>query len=552
MTPEDRAAAVHLVREQLAGDARERDALCEVASRTGHSESNLRRWLQRVAEGEAAGVAAVEALQDRPRTGRPAKVWDESGAELAWTTWKGLYLEPEQRPASVCWHRVSQIAALRHWKIPSCRAFLRRLRAQLPARDVIRAREGRIAALATFPFQARSVADLKPLDYVNGDGYVHNLLVVPPGGGKPIRPRTWTWQDVRTRKLLAHRSGPTESSDLIRKALYDMCKDYGAPGVALVLDNTRAASAQWLGGSTLRWRRDRDDAPTVFHSIGVPLRVVRTGVERTDGGKGVGRGQAKPVERAHKDYGEWMDKHPLAGGAYTGRSPLRKPENYGSRAIDWETFERIVVEDIAALNALPNRRTEAAGGTRSFNEVWDAEIATVPVTRLSPAQLALLLMAAESTALQRSGAFTLQAGAAIGMGRNRYYHPDLVARAGQRVLVRFDPAALHGGAEVFDLDGKWLCRAEWLPSAGFGDQEAGRDHNRARRAYIRDVDEAARKRDSAAEVYERYGPGPIKPAEPAPPKVVRMVPEHAKRPDVARRLALEERRNRGLQALINQ
>ena len=541
-----------MVREQIAGGAKGPHAIRQVAQRRGCSPARLRCWLERVLEEEAGGVAAVEALADRPRSGRPPKVWDLTGAEVAWRLWRRYFLRLEAPPASVCRQRVRVLADTRGWQIPSAKTFLRRLRAEIPAQVVIRAREGRLAAMATFPFQSRSVEGMKPLQYVNGDGYTHNLMVLPPGGGKPMRPVTWTWQDVRTRKILAHRSGPTESSDLVRTALHDLCKDYGVPG-ALVLDNTRAASAQWLGGSTLRWRRDREDAPTVFDSIGVPLaKIVRTGVEHTESGKAVGHGWAKPVERTHRDYGEWMDKHPLAEGAGTGRSPVRKPENYGERAIEWELFERIVAEDIAALNALPNRRTEAAAGVRSFDQVWDAEIATVAVTRLSQAQLALLLMAAESTAVQRSGAFTLVAGAAAGMGRNRYYHSSLVARAGKHIVARFDPAALHAGAEVFDRDGKWLCRADWLPSAGFGDQEAAQDHNRKRRAWMRDVDRAARNRDSAAEVYEQHGPGPMKPAAPASPKVVRLVPEHAKRPDVARRRELEERRNRGLQALINQ
>lgn len=548
-TPADRAAAVHLVRERIAGGAARRTALQDVSVRVGVPASSLRRWLDRALDGEAGGVGAVEALADRPRPGRPPRAWSEPGAEDAWTVWRGLYLSLAAPAASVCWHRTREIAAVRGWRIPSQKAFLRRLRAELPARDVIRAREGRLAALGTFPFQARSVADLKPLQVVNGDGYVHNLLVVPPGGGRPVRPRTWTWQDVRTRRLLAHRSGPTESADLVRSALWDLCREHGAPGEALVLDNTRAASAQWLGGSTVRWRRDREDAPTVFHSIGIPLRVVRTGVERTAGGRAAGRGWAKPVERAHRDFGDWIDKHPLATGAYTGRDPSRKPENHGTAPVDWETFERIVADDVARLNALPGRRTEACGGTLSFDEAWAREIAETPITRLSAAQLALLLMAAESTAVQRSGAFTLRSGEAIGMGRNRYYHPDLVAKSGQRVVARFDPQRLHDGAQVFDLDGKWLCAARWLPSAGFGDVEAAAEHNRARRAWMRDTDRAHDQRDRAADVYARHAPLAPAPARRPSPKVVRMVPDHAARPDVARQEALRRRLADGLRAV---
>lgn len=546
----DRVAAVRSVRGRIAAGATRAAAIGAVAEATGHSAPALRRWLDRALAGEAAGVAAADALADRPRPGRP-RVWREDGAEDAWLVWQGLYLADTAPPASVCWDRTRRIAAMNGWFLPNCKTFVRRLRADVRAVDVIRAREGRMAAMATFPFQARSVADLSPLDVVNGDGYVHNLLVVPPGGGEPIRPRTWTWQDVRTRKLLAHRSGPVESSDLIRKALWDLCRDHGAPREAIVLDNTRAASAAWLGGSTLRWRRDREDAPTVFDSIGIPLRVVRTGVEHDDGGRAKGRGWAKPVERAHLDYGEWMDKHPFAEGAYTGRNPMAKPETHGTAPLDWETFERIVAEDVAALNARPGRRTEACAGKLSFDQAWDAEIAVTTVTRLSSAQLSLLLMAAESTTVRRDGSFTLRSGAAIGMGRNRYYHPDLVARGGGSVVVRFDPQRLHAGAHVFDRKtGKWLCDADWLPSAGFTDTEAAGEHARAKRAYIRHVDRGHKARRRAADVYAEHHPAPRAP-QPASPKVVRMVPDHDQRPDIARRREIEERRRRGLRRLAD-
>lgn len=551
-TAADRAAAVALARERIAAGTSRAAAVRDVAARVGVGAASLRRWLERAEAAAAEGAAVIEAVADRARPGRPPRVWSAPGAEDAWQVWRGLYLSLSAPPASVCWHRTREIAALRGWSVPPAKTFMRRLRAELPARDVIRAREGRLPALQTFPFLARSVEGVKPLEAVSGDGYRHDLLVIPPDGGKPIRPVTWTWQDVRTRRLLAHRSGPTESADLVRTALWDLCTNHGAPR-ALVLDNTRAASAGWLGGPTVRWRRDREDAPTVFHSLGIPVRVIRTGVERTAGGRAAGRGWAKPVERAHRDYGDWIDSHPLAEGASTGRSTATKPEDHGTRPLDWETFIRIVDDDVRALNALPGRRTEACGGRLSFDQAWEREIATTPVTRLSPAQAALLLMAAESTAVQRSGAFTLRLGAAIGMGRNRYYHPDLVAWAGKRVVARIDPSALHAGAAVFEVaSGRWICDARWLPSAGFGDVEAAADHNRARRAGMRDLDRAHEQRDRARDIYAAHA-APRLAAAPAPgprPKVVRMVPDGGEaRPDAARTEALRRRLSEGLRAV---
>jgi hypothetical protein len=53
-------------------------------------------------------------------------------------------------------------------------------------------------------------------------------------------------------------------------------------------------------------------------------------------------GQAKPIERAWLDFCGRIAKHPAFAGAYTGNSPVAKPENYGSRAVKWADFERVV------------------------------------------------------------------------------------------------------------------------------------------------------------------------------------------------------------------
>ncbi|MDI5035918.1 hypothetical protein MJM43_29325, partial [Salmonella enterica subsp. enterica serovar Montevideo] len=39
---------------------------------------------------------------------------------------------------------------------------------------------------------------------INGDGYLHNVFV-RWFNGDVIRPKTWFWQDVKTRKILGWR-----------------------------------------------------------------------------------------------------------------------------------------------------------------------------------------------------------------------------------------------------------------------------------------------------------------------------------------------------------
>lgn len=543
-----RAATVALVQDRVAGGAAVADALRAVAADADVSVPTLRRWVARAAAAGAAGQVATAGLVDRPRAGRPATVWMQPGAEDAWRLWQVAYLRLEKPSAAGCWETVRRVGVTRGWRLPSVQAFLRRLRAETPAPQIVRAREGRLAALATYPFQRRTVADLAPLELVNGDGYRHNIFVIPEGGGKPFRPLTWFWQDVRTRKMLAWRSGPTESADLIRLSLHDLVVAYGVPG-GVLLDNTRAASTKWFGGSNCRWRADQDEPVQGILDV-LGIRVVHTGVEHEVNGKARGHGWAKPVERAFRDLGETVDKHPWAAGAYTGRSPAHKPANYDEdHALTWEQFVGVLADGMLQHDARPGRETEAAAG-RSFEATWAAEIATTPVRRLTRAQQGLLLLAVESTKIKRSGVFTLAAGRAAGLPQNEYWHPDLVAVAGRRIVARFDPQNLHGGVEVFDAQGRWLCRADCRLPVGVLDTVTAKRTNRERRAWQRNLDKADAARERLEDVLEQYDvQRPVAPPAPVreSPKLVRMTPDAPARPDTARRKELERRRDRGLQ-----
>lgn len=65
------------------------------------------------------------------------------------------------------------------------------------------------------------------------------LGAIPDGEIK--RPKTWLWQDVRTRKVLAARTDKSENTDTIRLSLLDVISRYGLPK-HLTIDNTRAAA----------------------------------------------------------------------------------------------------------------------------------------------------------------------------------------------------------------------------------------------------------------------------------------------------------------------
>lgn len=84
------------------------------------------------------------------------------------------------------------------------------------------------------------------MQWINGDGYQHNVFV-KWFNGEILRPKTWFWQDVASRKIIGWRTDVSENTDSIRLSLMDVFQTYGIPQ-ELTIDNTRAAANKWLTG----------------------------------------------------------------------------------------------------------------------------------------------------------------------------------------------------------------------------------------------------------------------------------------------------------------
>ena len=214
-------------------------------------------------------------------------------------------------------------------------------------------------------------------------------------------------------------------------------------------------------------------------------------------------GQAKPIERAFRDLAESISKDPRLAGAYTGNRPDAKPENYGSKAVEWELLEQVVREAIVEHNARPGRRTETARG-RSFDETFAESYRSRVVKRLAPSQRAMLLLASKPVKVRPSNV--------IEVAGNSYGVDPALGLAGQRVVARFDPDDLTRPVMVFSLDGRMLGEA--MPTVRrFDDhQEAQafrREMRRARkahRAYLASLEKMAE-----IEIPVAQAPGPPKP-----------------------------------------
>ncbi|ACL72748.1 transposase A [Thioalkalivibrio sulfidiphilus HL-EbGr7] len=412
----------------------------------------------------------------------------------AWDVFKADYLRLEQPSANSCYRRLTQLAEVNGWTIPSVKALLRRLREEVGEVAVCLAREGAEAAMRRYPAQQRDRSVFHALEAVNADGHKFDVFVRFPGMGPKEKGRAMltVWQDLYSGKILAWRVSQTESSDSYRLSFADLLRDYGIPR-HIYVDNGRGIASKMLtGGSATRYR----GKVTAEDPLGLFTQLVGSdGIHWTT----PYHGQAKPIERAFRDMCDDIAKHPEFAGAYTGNTPMNKPENYGKRAIELEAFLAVVERGIREHNARPGRRAAICAG-RSFDAVfqesYQANAHRIP--RPTRGQLRKWLLTLErATADKTTGA--------IHVLGNRYWSEPLARLAGlpanrRRVMVAFDPDNLHAGVQVETLDGREICFAPCLHATGFNDTQAARDHARNKAAYKRATKEqleAQRRMDTA-------------------------------------------------------
>ncbi|MFZ5607169.1 MAG: transposase domain-containing protein [Pseudomonadota bacterium] len=499
-----RLLPVQTVRRLIDSGLRARQAIREAAAAHGVAEATLRRWWY--GGGSCPGVDHAAPADYLPLLA-PRHQGSGHEAEMspeAWEVIKSDYLRPEQPALWACYRRLREVAPNHGWVVPSYATIARRIEA-LPWQVRVLAREGREALARRLPHITRTKDHLHALEAVNADGHVFDLRVQLPSGGIG-RPVLVAWQDIYSGKILAWRVAETLSSHLVQTTFGDLVERYGIPAHAY-LDNGREFAAKLLtGGSKTRYRfRIREEDPTgLFPQLGVQVHWTTPY-----------HGQAKPIERAFRDLCEGISKHPAAAGAYTGNSPLAKPDNYGSRALAWDEFVRLVDAGIAAHNARPDRRSATARG-RSFDDVFNASYAASVIRRASPEQRRLWLLAAEGLKVRREG-YVVIAG-------NAYFGEAVSALAGQHVVVRFDPDRLDQPVHVYTLEGRYVGSAE-RTTARFDDIDTAREHARAhrqRQRAARDLHAATVRMEALAEV-ARLPAADTPPAAPPAPAAVQLV-----------------------------
>lgn len=454
------------------------EAIEKVAADNEVSKGSLKRWYYKVRNFERSDWLPILLGNYSTSKSRQADI-----SEQAWEAFKADYLRLERPQMGTCYERLKAMAAEHNWTIPSLSSIKRKLEREVPKPQRVMLRQGERALADMYPALVRSVETLEAMEWINGDGYQHNAFV-RWHNGEIVRPKTWLWQDIRTRKILAYRTDLSENSDTIRLALMDLVSRYGIPR-KLTIDNTRAAANKWMTGGVknrYRFKVKEDDPMGIIPLLGIEL--FWTSVQF-----GMGHGQAKPIERAfsHGGLGETIDKHPLLAGHHAGANVLDKPDNYhgGKDGASYEDFITALEQGIELWNNRVKRDTEICQGVYSFSQVFERDYALATVRRATTEQMRLLMLMSEAVTLKSNGTFELSCGGKVFGQKNRYEAVDLIGSNHKKVVVKFDPDKLHDTVWVYSLDGRFLAEADCTEKVAFGDKATGREHDKARKQYVK-------------------------------------------------------------------
>lgn len=449
-------------------------------------------------------------------TGRTATA--ETSPE-AWDAFKADYLRLEQPPAESCYRRLTKLAAKHDWIVPSIKTLRRRLDTEVGAVAITLAREGVEAMMRRYPAQERDRSIFHALEAVNADGHKMDVFVKFPDGTIG-RPMITVWQDLYSGRMLSWRVSQTESADSYRLSFADLLRENGIPRHVYVDNGRGIASKMLTGGVANRYRFK----VTAGETLGLLTQLV--------GSEGIHwatpyHGQSKPIERAFRDWCSDIAKDPRFAGAYTGNSPMAKPENYGSKAVAFDTFIAVLDEGVKEHNARAGRRSAICAG-RSFDQVFEESAAANAhrIARPTQRQLRQFLLAAQAiTANKKDGSITLL--------DNRYWCEPLARLADapatrRKVVVHFDPDNLHEGVFVHEINGVEIGHAACISRTGFNDTQAAREHARGKSQYRRATKEqleAQRRMDAAklGELLDEARDDTTEPPAPARQKVTQGV-----------------------------
>ncbi|MGZ8916265.1 MAG: transposase domain-containing protein [Methylobacter sp.] len=374
-----------------------------------------------------------------------------------------LYLHRRQPSFKDCYRRTEDMAKANGWTIPGEATLRRRLEAEYSVGIITYMRQGPEAFRLLTPFQMRDKTVFRAGEAVSGDGLKFDKLWVEWPDGEIINTSTaWVWQDLYSGKIIAWRLGKTESTDLFRLATYDMTGQF-LPSY-LQVDNTRvAANKMMTGGAQGRHRFGNQPNDPLGMLLMLGMDVHFTDPDHTVASPG-----SKPVERAF-GIGGIHDK--------VATNPKIRDRGFSkATAISSAELREAIDYEVKRHNAQEKRRSLVCGGVMSFDQAYEKSFVSWAPRKATEAQRRLLMLSIEVVkANSNNGMVSIKAGKSQ-LGSNRYWCETLNEYRGHDVGVFYDPDNLTKDVDIYSLEGKYLMTAQYEPSVGFTDKEAGSEY----------------------------------------------------------------------------
>ncbi len=362
------------------------------------------------------------------------------------------------------------------WVIPS-ENTVRRFLAQTPAPPEILGRMGPKALEASYPTVRKDYENLAVHELWESDGHRADVWCKWPDG-KVARPFVVVWRDVRSRLVLCVKGYLNPCAELSIVSLADAIRNVGLKPMAALLDSGMEYAAKVVtGGQATRYRfKVRAGEPVgVLTHLDINVKWAKPG-----------RGRDKPIERFWGHIADYVDQSPEFAGAYTGNSPVTRPDECDkARAVRIEDYARAVGEACHDFNASAHSGNAMNG--RTPQEVYDVLRPGSVGRPVADAHFRLLKMGLkELTPSKIDASVEVQF---PGFGMHRFWSKEFaqlpLVRRQKRYAVWYHPSDPNAGISLYDEE-RFVCDMpikERLPFSGAG--QAAKDHADDRASYIR-------------------------------------------------------------------
>lgn len=421
------------------------------------------------------------------------------------------YLTTSETKVSVLVRLARKEGEGKDWAIPSLKTVNRRLAAE-PAPLVILGRQGPKALEASFPTVERDYTSLGLHEFWESDGRRIDLMCLWPDGSKG-RPFVVVWREMRSRLVLSARGYKDPCGELVMVSFRDAAENCGLLPKKLKIDNGREyANKTFTGQQKTRYRFKVNP----FEPVGTATLM---GIDAE--WSPPGRGRDKPIESFWRWVADNVDKRPEFEGAYVGKNPVAKPEDFDpKKAVPIALLNALLAEALQHFNTEKPHRGNGMN-YRTPVEVYAELLPAAEIRRPDPAHMRLLLMAVKMVKPDSDEAtfkFKID-----GYGERRYWNETFAARPladrEKKYAVWYHPANPAAPVAVYDGD-VYVCDCapiDALPFAGSNEQAAA--HVQAKNSYMKPV-KAGVKRIKAAAPLALPAPGealpPLAIPQPAP------------------------------------